>query len=271
MKKWMISIAMVMLATGLVACGSESAEEVYTNAMEAAENMQSAEVIISMNQEMNLPSENATVLMESDMEGSIITDPVSMHQKGTMAMSMEGDGMENEIPMDVETEFYLVDNEIYMFESFSGQWMKADESMVPIDTLTSNQPDVSEQLEMMEEYVEELDFEESDDEFVFKLTANGEDFTELTKQMLDEYMPEDITAELGDITEVLEDMEIHNLDIEMYIDKESYDLTKYNIDMEMSMTIEGEEMNIIQKVDTVYKNINSIDSIEVPQEVLDAV
>ena len=264
LRKLLFTITLVMLTFGLVAC-SESAEDIYTKALEAAEKMESADMSMNLNQELSMGDEGKIVIA-SDMEGSMIIDPVAMHQKGTMSMSMGGE----EAPVDMDTEIYFVENEMYIFESMTGQWVKADSSLLPIDTLTANQPDVSEQLKMMEEYIEDFDFEEKDNEFVYKLTADGEGFKKLTEEMLDEYLPKDLTSEMGDLTEVMEDMEIKTLYIEMYIDNETYDLKKYNLDMELSMTVEGETIDIVQNIKTEYNNINSIDKIEVPQEVLES-
>ncbi|MFD2045402.1 DUF6612 family protein [Ornithinibacillus salinisoli] len=273
MKKWMITIMMVMLATGLVACGGEGAQEVYKNAMESADKMESAEFVITMNQEMVLP-DNTEMVMESEMNGSMTVDPVAMYQKGNVSVTMQGDSMDNMFPMDMDTEIYLVDNEMYVYESMMGQWVKMDTSMVPselMDSATSQQLDVSAQFEMLEQYVDDLDFEETDSEYIYKLSADSEGFKEFTEEMIHEYMPEELTAQLdGTISEVLENMEIDYLNVEMVLDKKTYDLRHYNMDMSMKMNVEGEEISIVQQIDTDYKNINSTSPITVPQEVMDA-
>ncbi|MFS0672165.1 DUF6612 family protein [Ornithinibacillus sp. 179-J 7C1 HS] len=268
MKKWILATFLVTVSFGLVAC-SENAEDVFTKALEASEAMESAEVSMKLDQELSM-GEEGSITIASDMEGSVINDPLAMHQKGTMSMGMNMQGMESEVPLDMETEIYLVEDEMYMFESLTGQWIKADSSVIPIETLTANQPDVSEQLKMMEKYVEDFEFEAVDEEYVFKLTADGEGFKELSQEMLEDYLPQELTAELGDISQLLEDMEIKTLYIELVIDNKTYDLKEYNMDMEMSMTVEGETVDIVQHVESEYKNINTIDSIEVPQEVKDS-
>lgn len=262
LKKWLVGIAFVFTSFTLAAC-SESAEEVYTRALEAAEKMESAEVSTVLNQEISMANEGK-VTIESDMEGSVVLEPLAMHQKGKMAMSLEG-----EESLNMDTEIYLVDDEMYVFESLTNQWIKADSSLIPIETLTADQPNVTEQLKMVEDYIQDLEFEEKDNEFIFKLTADGEDFKKLTQQMLEEYLPEDITNEIGDLSTLLEEMDIKKLSVEMVLDNKTYDLKKYNLVMEMTMNVEGEEISIIQNVKSTYKKINTIDKIEVPQEVKD--
>jgi len=56
----------------------------------------------------------------------------------------------------------------------------------------------------------------------------------------------------------------------MVFDKDSYEMKTYDIDMSMTMDVEGQELTIEQDMSTEYKNINSIDSIEVPEDVVDS-
>ncbi|GGA81188.1 DUF6612 family protein [Ornithinibacillus halotolerans] len=263
MKKWLISFTLIVLSIGLVACG-EKAEDVYNKAIETSNEMRSAEVSTALEQEISM-GDFGSIIIESDMEGSIIIDPIAMHQKGTMAMSMG-----SETPLEMDTEIYFVDEEMYVYESLSGQWIKADSSLIPIDTITANQPDVSEQLKMMEKYINDFDFKEKDDEYIFTLDADGEGFMELTEEMLENYLPEEVTAGLGNINEILEDMEIKKLYIEMIIDSKTYEIKQYNLDMDMTMTVEGETIDIVQHVESEYKSINTIDNIEIPEEILES-
>ncbi|WP_156291983.1 DUF6612 family protein [Oceanobacillus salinisoli] len=270
MKKWVTVLILALLTAGLAGCGNaeETEEEVYANALEAADAMNSAEVEMEMKQEIEIPGEEEVIQMESNMGGPLVMDPIAMHQKGTMSINM---GELTEGMMDVEQEFYMVDNEIYMFDSLSGQWMKMDDSMMPMELLNSNQMDASEQLSMYEEYVEDLSFEETDDGYLLSLTADAEGVTELTEELLEEMIPEELTAQLGeDAEEVLKNMKINQLLIEMLIDKDTYEMNQYNMEMDMTIVEANEEMNLIQEVKTAYKNINSIDTIEVPQDVMDS-
>ncbi|MFD1850628.1 DUF6612 family protein [Oceanobacillus bengalensis] len=264
MKKLVVAFGMILLSISLVACGNENAEDVFTQAMEAAEGMESAEVVIDMTQNIGMPDESSSLEMETNMEAEMILDPLAMYQKGTVSMMMD------DFPMEMETEMYLVDDEVYVYDSMSSQWMKMDETMMPMDALNNQQPNITEQLEMFEKYVEEFEFEETEDEFVFKLTADGEGFTELTNQLMDEYMSEELTAQFGEeMDEVLESMDVSKLYIELYIDNETYEMNGEKIDMEMTMGVEGDEVKLSQQVSTKYTNINTIQSIEIPQEVKD--
>lgn len=262
MKKWIALLLLTIATIGLVACGSgdETAEAIYSNAMEAVEEMESAEVEIDMVQEMDIAGE--AMIMESKMGGSMIIDPVAMHQKGTTSITMD------EETMDMEQELYLVDNELYNFESMTGQWMKMDESMIPLEQLTGNQMDTKEQLDMLKDYVDDLKLEESDGSYILTFAPDSERVKELADELLQEALPAELTAQLGEeVAEILKDTEIHQLFVEMAINKDTYQIEAYDMDMEMTMAVEGEEMNMKQNVKTTYKNINSIESIEIPDEV----
>ncbi|WP_102028118.1 DUF6612 family protein [Salirhabdus sp. Marseille-P4669] len=264
MKKWFGSILILLFTLTLAACGSENADvnEIYKNAVEAAEDMKSAEFVIDLTQDMKLASQGMEMTMDSKMEGSMIVEPMAMHQKGTMNVMMAGESME------MDMEMYMVDDEVYMYDSESAAWMKMDAGMVP--QITGEQPDVNEQLEMMEPYIEDFKQEEKDGNYVLRFTADGDGVKELTKELMSQYMNQDVTAQLGDITEVLDNTEISDVSISMYIDKESYQLRKYDMDMDMKMNIEGEELELAQQATMEYTSINKVEKIEVPQEVKDS-
>ena len=69
--------------------------------------------------------------------------------------------------------------------------------------------------------------------------------------------------------ELMENMEVKALNFEIFIDKETFYTNAFNMDMDMTMTIEGQEMHIVQKIKADISKINEIEKIEIPQEVLD--
>ena len=68
----------------------------------------------------------------------------------------------------------------------------------------------------------------------------------------------------------LENMNINELEYEIYVDKESFNMTAMNMVMSMTMEEQGETLNIDIDSNTAYENINGIEKIEVPQEVIDS-
>ncbi|KPH75168.1 MULTISPECIES: DUF6612 family protein [Bacillaceae] len=267
MKKSITLLLLTFAFLGLAACssGDKEVNEIYNKALEAAEEMNSAEVDIEMKQEMTVPQEEDTMVMESQMSGAIITEPLAMHQKGTTSISM---GEEMDEPMEMEQELYFVDNEMYSYDSITEEWLKMDDSTIPMDFINTEQMDTSDQLNMFKDYVDNLKYEETDEAYIFQFSPNQDEVKNLTEDLLKEIIPEELTSQIGEeVTEVLENTEINDLEVEISINKDSYQIEKYHVDMDMKMTVEGEEMNIKQNVNTVYRNINTIEHIEIPKEV----
>ncbi|APC47330.1 DUF6612 family protein [Virgibacillus halodenitrificans] len=280
MKKWMMLLLTTLLATVLVACNEKAeptegtekeeeseltAEEVYTKALEASEKMESAEVDMKLEQQISSEADGVAMDTESDFTTKMTLDPLATHLKGTTKMNMAG--TEN-LPA-MEMEMYLVDNAMYVFSDQMGQWMKMEgASMEMIQQMAGQQPDPSQQLKMLKDYADQLSFEQSSDEFILKLKADGEKFNELIQEMLKEQMPPELMQEMGEEEQqAIEDMKVNSMSFELYLDKETYQMNKFNMDMDMTMQPEGDAINIVQKVDSTYSNINSIDKIEVPEEV----
>ena len=67
----------------------------------------------------------------------------------------------------------------------------------------------------------------------------------------------------------MENMEVKSLEYEIFIDKETFYTNAFNMNMDMTMKVEGEEMHIDQKVKADISKINEIEKIEIPQEILD--
>ena len=64
-------------------------------------------------------------------------------------------------------------------------------------------------------------------------------------------------------------MEVKSLEYEIFIDKKTFYTNAFNMKMDMTMKVEGEEMHIDQKVKADISKINEIKTIKVPQEVID--
>lgn len=258
-----IALFMVFLA----ACGdSQEAQDVYQKAMEAGENLESAEMDMKVSQTMEGDPEMGEMVMDMDMQASVVMEPLAMHQTGTMNMNVGG------MPISTDIEMYMADEGMYMYESMSQTWMKMDASMMPTE-LTSMEQDPTEQLAMLESFMDDVDFSEEDGMYVFKFAGEGDEIKEFTQQYVEEYMGTETFAEAGvDMNEVLDGMTIHSIDYEILIDKETYDTKSVmtNLDIEIAIDEEGNTMRMKQEMTAEYTGINTVDSIEVPQEVIDA-
>lgn len=286
LKKWMSILLLTMLAAVLVACGQNAdsnegngneaasakeenanedeaeertAEEVYKEALEASQKMESAEVEMDMDQTMDV-GDGDTMTTSTSSTVEMTMDPLAMYQKATVTMDEEG--------MDSETEMYLVDDEMYMQNPEMDEWIKMDSDMMGDLSGMMDQQDPEEQLKIFEDAKSEFDMDETDDTYVLEITADGDEFTELVQELAEESMPPEILEQMeAEGIDLFEQMDINNVEYEMHVDKESFDINSFKMDMDMDMEIEDEKMNIQQAVDAEYVSINEIDSIEVPEDV----
>src|SRR5699024_2777391 len=286
LKKWMSVLLLTMLAAMLVACGQNadsneengneeasaneenaneneaeelSAEEVYKEALEASQNMESAEVEMDMDQAMDM-GDGETVTTSTSSSVEMTMDPLAMYQEATVTMDEEG--------MDSETEMYLVDDEMYMHEPEMDEWIKMDSDMMGDLSEMMDQQDPEEQLKIFEDAMSEFEMEETDDTYMLEIAADGDEFTELVQELAEESMPPEMLEQMeAEGIDLFEQMDINNVEYEMSIDKDSFDVNSIKMDMDMDMEVEEEEMNIQQTVDADYVSINEIDSIEIPEDV----
>ncbi|KZE37053.1 hypothetical protein AV656_10735 [Bhargavaea cecembensis] len=281
MKKLLMAMAAGTLTLGLAACGETAeptegtpeekqsdltAEEVYEKTLSASQEMKSAEAAVEMDQKISIPSQEVEMNTNTDMDMQMTLEPLALHQKGTMSMSAP----DNE-EMSMEIEAYVTeDGTMYMLDPQAGQWMKMTGAIPGLDQLTQ-QPEPSEQLEQLQEYAKDMKFEQNEDEYILKLTADGEKFNELIKQTLQEQLPPEALEQMGEEEQqALENMNINELEYEIYVDKESFNMTAMNMVMSMTIEEQGEAVNIDIDSKTAYSNINGIEKIEIPQEVIDS-
>jgi len=255
--------------------GSESADEdeaddedsimdLYEKAISASEDIQSAEVKANVEMLMGLDGEE--MVTKSDMTMLMTMDPVTMHQKGTTSVSFGDDEDET-----IDTEMYLLEDEIYIYEGFTDQWIKMDDSMGEMFgemAQADEQQDPYEQLKMFEDHVKHFTLETTSDAYILSLEVNEDSFDELLTDILEETLPEDIEGLFED-EDMFNDTDIEQLDYKITLDKQSLQIREYDMNMVMTIESEGEVVTLDQKLQSVYTKINEIDKIEVPQDVID--
>lgn len=280
MRKWMIAVIAILFTITFTACQDTAtptegtndentseltAEDVFEKALTVAEEMESAEVLMGMKQTMESPDEES-MSTEGEFTIQMTMDPVAMHQDGSLTFDMAG------MPaQDINMEMYMTDDAIYMYEDDLGEWIKLDSMMGDmLDMMGAQQQDPAEEMKMLEKYVDDLQFEQTEDTFIFKLDVDSDKFNNLMEEMIDEAFPPEMMELLEDDDfDVMENIEVNHLSYDMVLDKESYDMITYDIDMSMTIKVEDFEVTVDQTINTEYSNINEIDEIEVPQDVID--
>lgn len=277
MKKWTALLSVVTLSIGLAACNETATpvqdkevtetskltlQEVYDKSMKASEELKSVKGTIDMNQTMSIPSEEMTLDIQSLMDMEYIIEPMQMHQKGTTTMMGVGEGGESQ---ETEMETYINEDAMYVYEGTTAQWMKFPQEMIDQMLSTTKQTDPATQLQTLQEYLEQVEFEQDDENYILTLEGSGAEFTRLVKAQVDKAL-QSLTAEEN----VNLEFTIHSVDYLVHIDKESFQTNKLDMVIDMDLTMNGETINLNMDAKTDFSKFNEINEIVVPQEVIDS-
>ncbi len=281
MKNWMKGIATGILVLGLGACSTTAetktdpetgkkveienkskltAQEVYEKAMAVSEEQKSMHAQMAIDQVIKVPSQELEMDNKIKMDMDMVIEPLSIYQKMNMDMGEQG-------KMDME--MYMTDAGFFMSNPESEGWIKLPNDMyeVMVGQMASG-VNPSLDMNMFKEFAKDFKFEQTEDEYVLTLSASGEKFSKLFKKVATENMPAGLEVDEQQ-AEVLENMEVKSLDYEIFIDKKTFYTNAFNMKLDMTMKVEGEEMHIDQKVKADISKINEIKTIKIPQEVVD--
>ncbi|MET0960075.1 MAG: DUF6612 family protein [Psychrobacillus psychrotolerans] len=277
MKKWTALLSIATLTLGLAACNETAKpvqekevtetskltlQEVYDKSMKVSEELKSVKGTIDMNQTMTMPSEEMTLDIKSVLDMEYILEPMQMHQKGTTTMVGIGEGGESQ---ETEMETYITEDAMYVYEGTTAQWMKFPQEMVDQIMSSANQTDPATQLQPLQEYLEQVEFEQDDDTYILTLKGSGEEFTALVKDQVDEAL-QNLTA----VENINLDFTINSVDYVVHFDKESYQTTKLDTVIDMDMTMDGETINLKMDAKTDFSKFNEIGEIVVPKEIINS-
>lgn len=283
MKKWVQLTAAGVLTMGLAACGQTAEptpattkeqtsdmtlQEVFDKSMEVSNKTESLSAKVDMTQKMNQPSQDLAMETASVMDMNITMDPLAIYQKGTTTMKM--DGSEEEQSMNME--MYMTEQGFFMNDETTGQWMKLPSEMYEqIAQMTEQQSDPSQQLKQLEAFKDDFAFEQTDSEYILKLSASGEKFNALIEEQMSQFMPElEGEENQASIEEMMEGMSIEKVDYTINIDKETFETTTVDMIMDMTMEMEGETMQINQVMNADYSNYNGVETITVPEDIVNS-
>ena len=240
-------------------------EEVFEKTLERQQELKStkADMNISQNMEMMMGDESITLSTVSDMTMETVVKPMQLYAEGTTAMIEPESGEEMKMPL----KMYMTEADgFYLYEESTGGWFKMDgESYEDILSQAGMQNDPSEQLKQLQQFVSDFTFEQTDENFILMLNAQGDKFMS--------FLLEQVGGSLGegtdDIKKALEGTNVESAQYVLTIDKETFDLTNMAMDLVMTMEVEGMTTKIDQTSTVDYYDFNSIESIVIPQEVID--
>lgn len=278
MKNWKKGVAAGILVLGLAACNAPAelktdpetgekveiekestmtAQQVYEKTVEALKGQTSMHARVGIFQKIDVPAKDFTMGTKVQANSDIIINPLTIYQKMDIAMG----GQET-----TAMEFYITEEEFFMNGPPSEKWAMLSGDMYA-EILGEMGSVNTNHMSMFEAFVEDFKFEQTDGEYILKLSGSGGKFSELFIEIWLGNLPEGVTA--ADGAEELENMKETSVEIEIFIDKKTYYINALKTRVDMTILVEGEETQMNQKVRTKLSKINKIDKIEVPQEVLD--
>lgn len=261
-KKWLIFISLLAMGFIISACSStegQKLEEIYANATEASENLDSLAMTIESEQTFEVEGEDGSgesnsplqtdVPIQSTIESEMQMDPVAFHQTiETMGQSMEQ---------------YYTEEGFYMTSPMEDGWMKAPKELLDqMNAVSAQQQTPASQLETLKDYVDEFNLETEGSNYILSFSSKGENVQNLIEDSIEETMPEGMFSE-----DMMAGVEVNELRYRFAIDKDSY--YPQNMNMEMSMTVEenGESITIQQSMSGEYSRFNEIEEITIPEEI----
>ncbi len=281
MKNWIKGIAAGILVLGLSACSMTAetktdpdtgkkeeisnkskmtAQEVYEKSMAVSKEQKSMHAKMDIDQLIKVPSQELEMDSKIKMDMDMVMEPLSMYQKMNMDMGEQG-------KMDME--MYMTDAGFYMSNPELEGWIKLPNDMYEVMVgQMAGGANPSLDLNMFKEFAKDFKFVQTDDEYILTLSASGDKFSELFKKVAADNMPTGLEMDEQQ-AEVLENLKVKSLEYEIFIDKKTFYTNAFNMKMDMTMKVEGEEMHIDQKVKADISKINEIKTIKVPQEVID--
>lgn len=240
-------------------------EEVYEKAIERQNeiNSMSADIVMDQNIVLDESGETFEMKSNSNLQSDFTIDPVASYMHGTVTAF---DPM-SEQEIELETEMYMLEDAFYMYDLEGDQWLELPlEGMEAVLGQSAQQIDATEQLELLESIISEFSLEEEGDEYILKLDAAEDKFTEFVIEEMKALQSVGITEAEEDIVNLI------NYDKVSYvlkINKDTYDMTA--MDLVLNMTLEEGDESLVMNTDTkiTFSNFDGIDAIEVPQEVVD--
>ncbi|MFL1996563.1 DUF6612 family protein [Lysinibacillus irui] len=279
MKKVFKVLAVGTLALTLAACNSSATptkdttktskltlEQVYDKAVDRQADIKSASAKMDMTQVTKVGSgeEAMEFSIDSNMEMDIIVDPLAMHLSGSMSMpDMMSEGEET---TDMPMEMYMKkDTGLFMKDTTTDSWMKLpDENFEAILDQTAASADAKEQLEQLKKFINDFSFEQTDDEYVLTLEAKGDKFKELIDSEINKSM-----QDIGLEENPLDQLTIEKINYVLYIDKETFDTNKMDMNFDLKMAVEGDELVMNTKSVVTYTEFNHLKTIDIPQSIID--
>ncbi|MCM3714646.1 DUF6612 family protein [Halalkalibacter oceani] len=234
-----------------------SVEEVLLRSVDVMTAVKSISSELQMQQTMQFP-DGETFTSDSEMVMDFIQKPLATYQKMIVDVPEMGE---------IETEMYLVDNEIYFRDAMENAWFTyPDELAQNVSELQTRKIEPTEQLELLLKYADHLTIEEEAKHYRIHVEGAASALPSFAEE-LNGLVNEEFANTLDSMANLAT---IEALDYTLLIDKETFYQTQMDMSMDFSLTLEGEALPMQTTTSASFSRFNEIESIDIPAEVLDA-
>ena len=208
--------------------------------------------------------------MELEQIMTVNGEKMKMFAKGTQDVVVDPFGIYQNMKMSVLgqemiVEAYMTEDGFYIYEPTEGQWMQLDKSTLgdlnEILEMGNMSNDPVSQLELMEEYLTDVAIYDKGSHYVMNYSIDSAGFDQLLQDLIGSLVP------LED--EMMPGLRVDKMNFTIQYDKETLYPTTFSSHTELSMDMDTEKMHMVQKMTGSYNNINKLDQITIPQEVID--
>lgn len=256
LKSFGVAIALMSI---LAACNGEGAtsltdaEQVLTQSLEAMESIESYSMSMESDQTMTI-NDSETVKMKMNIDADMTLEPLAFYQK----MYMETD---DEMLGSFDTEMYLVNEKIHLFDPEMNEWMELPvEFSEQIGGLSEMQMSPEQQLLLLRNFIDEIQLSEKGNEYVLNLSGEGTEFIELVQDFggagIDDFEV---------MVEMFSQLDLNKVEYEIFIDKETLYQTKLNMNVDITMGMDGETVRSVQSMKATINGYNEVGEIVLPE------
>lgn len=273
MRKILVLSLLLVMALSFIACEGEdlpSAQDIIDNYIQALEDVRTGEFDMEMTMDIDGEEEGESIAANMEMDASGVLDIANNQMQMAMNLALTG-----EEDMEVEAEMYLVDNTFYILTDMLGMgpmWMKLE--MSEMEELPEEYWEQADLLELPIELLEAFEVEVTGSEKVDGIDCYVLEINPDMEQLWQ--MFETTELEMADIPEDLEghlDEMFRSFSVRQWIAKDTYLLTKQEIEMTMEFTPEAMgfpeeegEAAIDLFITLLFYDYNQPVSIELPPE-----
>ena len=258
LKKKLTTITAVTMSALLIGGNStfandeKTAEEVLKQANEAMENLESFSSTSDLHQVI---SDDVSGEMEihTEIEQDVILDPFKLRQIVTTSLPEGGE--------ETLTSYWTEDG--YFQEDHEGGWLKISDGSEDLDQMAHHP---SHQLDEMEGLSGDLNLSEEGNYYVVTYNGDGDELANLMNQAMNDGM-NDEDKEM--MEEMMADTEVNDFSYEIFIDMDTYYLSKMNLELDMEIHVEGETTSMEQMLEMSFYNFDSVEDFDIPQEVIE--